>query len=317
MTANNLDGLIIFGEHEDAGPAAVTFDSWVTNARLGSIVIFPGTGAPLELVPFPLTVIDHMQSTRHGDAMWIQSKNMRVGRDATSVGNALDELHLSNSVVGVVGLEPLVPWHIEGIVPYGLWSKILSRFPKATFKPVAEGLVKLIMVLGEEDLACMRHASDIGEAMARAMVETAKPGVPENEVYAAGMSAAYRHGTVVPWMHFHSGPEPLVSGPPTWANRPECPRILKDGDVIRTEIFSNYGMRCTQHQLSIAIGDIDPEYDRAAAVARACYDAGLQAIKPGARFRDVCEAMRRPLEEAGGWARGPQVPESLSSQLQS
>lgn len=47
--------------------------------------------------------------------------------------------------------------------------------------------------------------------------------------------------------------------------------------------------------------------ERAAKAARAAYEAGLQVIKPGVRFGEVCKAMLKPVEEAGGWVRGPQI----------
>lgn len=47
--------------------------------------------------------------------------------------------------------------------------------------------------------------------------------------------------------------------------------------------------------------------ERAAAVARKCYEAGLQQLRPGVRFGDVCKAMLKPVEDADGWVRGPQI----------
>lgn len=47
--------------------------------------------------------------------------------------------------------------------------------------------------------------------------------------------------------------------------------------------------------------------ERAASAARASYEAGLGTIRPGVRFGDVCKAMLKPVEEAGGWVRGPQI----------
>jgi hypothetical protein len=41
MAENRLDGVMVFREHEDAGRSATTFDNWLTNGRLGSIVVLP------------------------------------------------------------------------------------------------------------------------------------------------------------------------------------------------------------------------------------------------------------------------------------
>ncbi|MFE4693342.1 hypothetical protein ACFRH6_25270 [Streptomyces sp. NPDC056749] len=48
------------------------------------------------------------------------------------------------------------------------------------------------MPLGEEEIAVLRHSARIGDAMVRAMVATAAPGVPESHVHAAGMAEGYR-----------------------------------------------------------------------------------------------------------------------------
>ncbi|MGB3351923.1 MAG: hypothetical protein WBB00_04030 [Mycobacterium sp.] len=59
------------------------------------------------------------------------------------------------------------------------------------------------------------------------------------------------------------------------------------------------GMRATPHQVTIAVGDVHEDFDRAAEVARDCYDAGLQTLHDGGRFGDVAEAMLKPVEDAG------------------
>ena len=121
------------------------------------------------------------------------------------------------------------------------------------------------------------------------------------------MDVANRNGTVVPGMHFWTGPAPAASGPPQWAYRPQAPRLLEEGDFIHAEAFCGFGMRQTQHQVAIAVGDVHAEVERAGAVARASYDAGLAKLLPGVTFGEVAEAMLAPLEAAGGWTRGPQI----------
>jgi hypothetical protein len=74
-------------------------------AGLDPLSSFLRDSEPLELVPFPLTTINHMESSSEGATTWIAKENIRVGRDANSLGYTLDELRLSNNVTGVVGLE--------------------------------------------------------------------------------------------------------------------------------------------------------------------------------------------------------------------
>ncbi|MGW0650840.1 M24 family metallopeptidase [Streptomyces umbrinus] len=307
MDQEDLDALIVYGEHEDNGPAPYYFDTWFTNDRPGQTIVFPRHGDPIALGSIPSLLFDHLEGVRRGDALWIAAENVRVGRDAGTLAAVLNECGLAKASIGVVGLEPYIPAHPEGIIPAGLWNAVVSGFPDATFKRVGEDLARLMMTLSDEEVAVVRHSASIGDAMVRAMVEAARPGIGENEVYAAGMSAAYMRGTAVPQMHFYSGPEPVVWGPPQWAYRPQAPRVLQEGDVITAEIFGQFGMRATQHQVAIAVGEVHEDIERAARVAVDCYQAGLDAMRAKRRFGDVAEAMLAPLEEAGGWVKGPQI----------
>ncbi|GAA2785268.1 aminopeptidase P family protein [Crossiella cryophila] len=307
MDREGLDALIVFGEHEDNGPAPYYLDTWFTNDRPGQTIVFPRDGEPIALTPVPSFVFDHLEGVRRGDALWIAAGNVRVGRGAATVAEVLQEHGLAKAAIGVAGLEPYIPAHPEGIIPFTLWDAIVARFPEARFTAAGFGLARLMMDLSAEEVAVVRHSAAIGDAMAQAMVETARPGIRENEVYAAGMSAAYLRGTAVPQMHFYSGPEPVVWGPPQWAYRPQAPRVLREGDVITAEIFGQFGMRATQHQVAIAVGEPHPDVERAARVAQDCYRAGLETLRAKRKFGEVAEAMLAPLAEAGGWVKGPQI----------
>lgn len=251
MQHEGLDALIIYGEHEDAGAAAFDFDTWITNDRPGTTIVFPKVGDPIELIPFHLFLLDHIAALRRGDAIWISAKNIRMGRDATALITVLHELQLARGSIGVVGLEGHPPWHPEGIIPFGLWDQILKGFPDATFRSVQKAFSLLTMALGSEDIAIVEECARIGDEMAKAMVNAAGAGVSESDVYAAGMTTALKRGVAVPWTQFFSDPEPAVSGLPHWTFRPQAPRILQDGDVIHSEVFAQLGMRTTQHQVSL------------------------------------------------------------------
>lgn len=307
MKRNGLDALLVFGEHEDAGPAAFAYDTWFTNSRAGTTVVFPRDNEPVSLFPMEMFATDHLEGARRGDVTWIPPENMRAYRDSRVIARALDDLGLVRGAIGVVGLEPAPPWHPDGILPYTQWKNILEQFPRVEFKPVSIAFARLIMPLGPEEITAVRHAARIGDAMVQAMADTAAPGVSESAVYAAGMAAGYARGTLPAAMHFWTGPDPLARGLPPWGYRPQAPRILQDDDVISAEVFCNFGGRHTQHQVTITLGEPHEDLQRAADVARAAYDAGLHALRPGRAFGDVVEAIREPLNAADGWEFGPSI----------
>ncbi|MFC0111408.1 M24 family metallopeptidase [Kibdelosporangium aridum] len=300
MDREGLDALLVFGEHEDAGPASGAYDRWFTNGRPGMTVVFPRTGDPVALLPSGQYIMDHLESSRRGESVWIPPENLRASRDSGVIARTLDELELTESTIGVVGLGPHLPWHPEGIIPFRLWNSVLAQAPKVRFTSVDMALALLVSRLSPEEIDVVRHAASVGDAMVRAMVETAAPGVAESEVFAAGMAEGYRRGTVPPAMHFWSGPDPVAVGWPAWGYRPQAPRVLQDGDVIYAEVFSQFGGREAQNQVTIAVGDVHDDFHRVGDVARAAYDAGLEALRPGRTWGDVVEAVHAPLDAADG-----------------
>ena len=196
MEAENLDALLVFGEHEDAGPGPAAFDMWFTNHRPGTTVIFPRTGEPISLFPMPLYIMDHLESTRRGDSVWIPPRNVRSTRDSSTVVATLKELNLAQGRVGVVGLEASPPWHPEGIIPHQFWDRMLKGLPDIEFKPVDHAMTRIVMPQSREEIAVVRHTAAIGDAMVRAMVDKAAVGISESEVYAAGMAAGYARGAI-------------------------------------------------------------------------------------------------------------------------
>jgi Xaa-Pro aminopeptidase len=303
LQSEGLDALIVFGEHEDAGSAPHYLDTWFTNDRPGATVLFPRDGEMIVIASFG------------GEDGWVSQEQTRLDRWATTHVDAINELGLAKGTIGIVGLERYGPWHHEGVVPYRLWNTILTEFPTAEFRSVDKAFQRLIAPLSDEEIEVVRYSASIGDAMAEAMVDASGPGVPENEVYAAAMAVAHARGTTVPVMLLGSGPLPRTGCPPQWTFRPQAPRVLESGDVIRAEVFCTFGMRSTQHQVTIAIGDVHEDWERGASVARESYDVGLKALRSKRTFGEVVEEMRKPVEEAGGLAAGTRLGQPLIHSL--
>lgn len=307
MKQEDVDALIVFGEHEDSGGAPYNIDNWFTNDRPGQTVIFKMSGEPITLVPMPSFFFEHMEGPARGEELWIRPENLRMGRDASSLVNTLAEQGLTKSSIGVLGLEPGGPWHPGGVMPFTTWSEVIRQLPNNTFKAVGSTFVTLVLTQSDEEIAVLRQAASIGEDMVNAMVKAARPGGGESEVVKAAIDAALERGTAVPMMHLNSGPKAVTWGPPRWTYRAQAPRTLQNGDLIASELFCNFGPRSTQLQCTIAIGEVHKDVERAGEVARASYLAGLKKLQPGAKFGDVADAMLAPVQEAGGYNKGPQV----------
>ena len=309
MDKHGVEALLCYGEN-DFGPAPYLYDNWFTNDRPGALVVFPRKGNPIMHAFLPLSIVDHMHANRRGETTWIAAEDVRVGITAPQITATINELGLSRATIGVLGLEPFVPMHMTGLIPYPLWRDVMVLNPDVKFQwdPVGEDFGQMILKLGDEEVQILRHAGDIGNDMAKALVAAAQPGVTEAELLRAAMNAAFARGTNVPIIHLNSGPDAINWGPPAWTSSPQSPpRTIQKGDVISTEVFGNYALRSTQLQVTIAVGEIHPELEGAAKVSRACYDSGLKLLRQGNKFGEVADAMRRPLLDAGGWSKGPQI----------
>ncbi len=300
MEEEELAGLIVYGAREGTGPAPYAFDTYFTNDRPGALVVFAREGDPMSLVPLPMYVSDHFESVQRRDGVWLSARSVRFGRQPEGLVAILHELGLGSGAIGIVGLEPYPPYYSVPPFPAALKNMLDEQFPQNHFQPVGHRLVAMTMAQSGEELAVIRHAAHIGDAMARSMLAAARPGATESDVYAAGMNAAFLRGAVAPGLLLSSGPESIAWGPPAWSYRPQRPRTLHAGDMILAEVFVQFGMKETQHQVAIALGDVHRDFERAARLARQSYEAGLELLRPGARFGDVAEAMRRPIVEAKG-----------------
>ncbi|MEU3216455.1 M24 family peptidase [Streptomyces sp. NPDC006971] len=307
MRDEGLDALLVYGEHEMVQPAPHAHDAYFTNDRPGAIVVFARDADPVVLVGTPMTIGDHIEARRRGDEVWIAPQNMRVARHPQGVLAVLREHGLERAAIGVIGMDPVPPWHFVPIMPKALMDVLTGELPHASFRGVYRPFLLRTAQQSAEELAVLAQAARTGDAMAAAMREAAGPGVPENEVYAAGMAEAFRRGSIAPPMIFQAGKGTVSWGQPAWAYRPQRPHVLEEGDVVLAEVFAYAGMKETQHQVAIAVGDVHPDALRAEQIARDAYEAGLAALRPGNDFGDLVRAMSAPLEEAGAWNVHPLV----------
>ena len=287
MEQEGVDALIVYGDREGAFPASYAPDTYFTNERAGSIVVFPKNAEPIAIVFLTTVVEDHIQAGYTQSQGWIRPENIYVGKMGANVVEIIEDRGLTNSRFGVIGLEPYPPFYFDGPMPYNTWQTILEDLPDATFKPVGNTFFEHIAVKSDEEIAVLKWSAGVGEKMCQAMLEVAKPGVRENEIYAAAMQACADNAGFSTLILMGSGPEFVGWGPPAWTYRPEEPRVIQEGDIILAEVFASFGMLETQHQPAIAVGEVHPDFERAAAAARKSYEHGVKSLRAGATFGDV------------------------------
>jgi len=307
MEEEGLDALLVYGDREGGFPASFAPDNYLTNERPGSIVIFPKYGEPIAIVFLTTVVEDHIQAGYTGTSGWVRPENIYVGKMGANVVEVIEDRGLERARFGVIGLEPYPPFYFDGVIPYNTWQTICEDLPGAHFQPVGNRFFELMAPRSAEEIEVLRWSASVGEKMCQAMLESARPGVRENEVYAAAMQACAENVGFSTLILMGSGPEFVGWGPPAWTYRPQAPRIIEEGDIILAEVFSSFGMLETQHQPAIAIGQIHADFEVAAGAAQRSYEAGVEKLRAGATFGDVVAAMNSPMREVGGWHVHPLI----------
>lgn len=297
MEEEELDALIIYGDREASFPASFAPDSYFTNERPGTIVIFPRHGEPISIVPLITAVEDHIQESHTHTKGWIRPENMYVGKMGANVVEIMEDRGLNKGTVGIIGLEPYPPFYFDGAIPFNTWQYLLEDLSNVTFKTVDTKFKEYTSVKSDEEIAVLKWSADVGEKMCDAMLNATHPGVRENEIYAAAIATAALNVGYTTELLMGSGPEFVGWGPPTWTFRPEEPRTVNEGDIVLAEVFNSFGMLETQHQPAIAVGKVHSDYERLADAARDSYEMGVAALTEGTSFGEVVEAMRKPMRK--------------------
>ena len=131
------------------------------------------------------------------------------------------------------------------------------------------------------------------------MLETARPGVTNYEVYGEIVGATLKAGGESPmFLLYEADPEPVH------ALRFPSDRTLAPGYKIIQEIAPKYAGYWSQIMVPVCIGEPDDEYRTLVeAVCQSC-DEAMKAIKPGISMKKLAEAMNKPIIEAGfTWTR--------------
>jgi Xaa-Pro aminopeptidase len=167
----------------------------------------------------------------------------------------------------------------------------------------------MMLVKSAEELAQVRYAAAAAEAACKVVAEVAGPGVGEDAIMAEATAAMLRFGIGLryPMIVMNSGAATLSWGPPRWTTRGEAPRVLERGDLMQAELMPLCGNQEVQVQMTVALDPLDELNQACERVARASYDAGIRALKPGITFADLLAAMEEPHKASGCWGYTPLV----------
>jgi Xaa-Pro aminopeptidase len=302
MRRENLDGLLVAGFR-----AREMYESYLADDYNEGCVLFPLEGDPVVVTWAALRVKRAQYSVEQGHQLWIE--DYRVAASGTAVAQVVQEMGLAQARLGIVGLRSVAPTEQYGSIPAAFWMDFSAALPRLQHRDFSEEFSHLMLVKSEEELAQMRYAAAAAEAGCRVIADIADAGVGEEEIFAEATAEMLRHGIGLryPMIVMNSGPHTLSWGPPRWTTRGEAPRTLQRGDLLQAELMPLCGNQEAQVQMTVALDPVDDLSLKCERIARASYDAGIAALKPGIAFAELLAAMEEPLKTAGCWGYTPLV----------
>ena len=276
------------------------FDAWFTNDNVTGFAVLPLTGDPVYIVWSPMHgTLRMMENKKRGIQPWMEDYRVY----APSIRGVLDILRekgLDSAAIGVIGLEQMGPGTIGGIA-YGNWSYILEQLPNATFIDVLGPFTEMCRVKSEEEIALIRYACYVGDLACEEMRKVIKLGVSEAEIYAAIMSTILKNAANAPHVILQTGVKNLSWGLPAWTYQAQEPPLVGNGDLVQAELFQLYGRVEAQQQMSVATKPVATLTKELADISRRSYEVAIKTMRPGISFGEVCDAMEKPLFDAGCW----------------
>src|SRR5215813_205615 len=302
MRERGFDGLLVAGFR-----SREMYETYISDDYNEGCVIFPLEGDPVVITWAHLRVMRARWSQERGNTLWVA--DYRVATSGTGIAEVLKEKRLADSRLGVVGLRSQAPTEIYGAIPANVWEEVTTALPKAQWEDISEEFSHLMLVKSEEEMAQVRYAARAAEAACRVVAEVTAPGIGEEVVFAEATREMLRHGIGLryPMIVMNSGPHTLSWGPPRWTTSGEAPRILERGDLMQAELMPLCGNQEVQVQMTVALDPLNETNLKCERIARAAYEAGIKALKPGIAFADLVAAMEEPLRSAGCWGYTPLV----------
>jgi Xaa-Pro aminopeptidase len=182
-------------------------------------VYVPADGEPVLIVDLP----DYRRDL-------VAVDDVRVGLDVPgTVARALVERGAGSARIGLAGGE-IVSWESQRALEEAL--------PAAEFVVADDVVEALRMIKSDAELAALRRAAEVGDALVAAMLEVAlQPGATDARAVAAGHAVAIEQGAAIwdsavasgPFSHFYAG-----QSLPSWSLR-----TLAAGDLFHVDSYGS------------------------------------------------------------------------------
>jgi Xaa-Pro aminopeptidase len=270
------------------------------DAQLGADALFPIAGAPVVWQGLPHTNRPTSMYLSVND--WMTDFRTRGG--VPVIAEELRARGLDRSRLGLIGFSSTIQ---PSTLLHGQVQALKSALPHAEWIDADWFIEEVRLVKSEEEIDLLRKASAIARKVIDAMIESARPGVPEAAVFAEMIrtqiangaepnvfnlfaSGPVEHGSDELWHLLHGCEQPLA---PTM-------RPLARGDLLIAEFHTKYGGYRCHTEFTVYLGKHAPkELLHIWDVSVECLQASKEALVAGRTIGEAIELIRRPARRAG------------------
>ena len=246
-------------------------------------LVFPLEGEPVAAVRESRR-IDWWRASQD----WVSDIRSPAGfRWSRFLADALTGIGAARERIGVVGLDAVLR-EPEGTIAHGEFAALRAALPAARFESAADLMYRVRKRKSAEEMAMIGRAQDCADAIGAALRGTARQGATEHEVYAAMVAAHLRCGGELPSMLL------VGTGPRIWQTQllPTF-RRLDAGDAVVIEAEPKYYGYMAQCVDTVALRPLSSLEAKLFDVSHDCFAMLLEALRPGASYRELI----------GGWER--------------
>ena len=152
----------------------------------------------------------------------------------------------------------------------------------------------------DDELRKMRHAGRLVARVLQEMEKLVAPGLTTAELDGVAEAIIRRAGAVPSFKGYHGYPATIcasvnaeiVHGIPG-------ERELLDGDIVSIDVGAIWQGYHGDAAITLAVGQVPGPVERLLETTRAALDAGISAVRAGARMGDVSHAIEAAAREAG------------------
>lgn len=264
---------------------------WMTPFGRGHYAVVPRRGEPAVIAP-------RIEFDRPEKLSWFD--DVRIYRDTRSpldgaIRHVSEVLADSGIERGRIGIE-------EDYIPHSLYRGFGSVLSQFDMMDVSHAMMRLQIVKSDEEVAHIRAGAEVATLGAEAFEAALGEGVREIEVARHAVTAMENeiarrfpdaeHEGTFSWCQF--GVEHSYV-----AHNPNTARRLAPDELISLNVFPMIAGYYHLLERSIFVGKMPDETRKPFEVCSAAHEAGIAAVKPGARFNEIDDHVNPIFEKAG------------------